>query len=181
VLTGIAGTSKTFTAIQTGLDLFFRREIDRITIMRPTVATEDIGALPGTIDEKMSAWMIPIIENMYKLYNKEKIDKMVREGEIRMLPLQFTQGVTFANEFVLLDEAQNATADQVSMVLTRLGKGSFMILTGDPKQIQLRQKSRSGLQRLVDIVHGVKHLDHVNLTENHRDPIVQEIVEKYNR
>ena len=180
VLTGIAGTSKTFLSVQIALDQLFKREVNRITIMRPTVASEDIGALPGTVDEKMAMWMIPIVENMYIMYDKVKIDKMLKEGEIRMLPLQFTQGITFSNEFVILDEAQNATVEQTSMVLTRLGKKSRMVLAGDPKQIQLKNKSTSGLQRLLNLVGNVKNLGGVTLLENHRDDIVKEIVEKYN-
>ncbi len=180
VLTGIAGTSKTFLSVQIALDQLFKREVNRITIMRPTVASEDIGALPGTVDEKMAMWMIPIVENMYIMYDKVKIDKMLKEGEIRMLPLQFTQGITFSNEFVILDEAQNATVEQTSMVLTRLGKKSRMVLAGDPKQIQLKNKSTSGLQRLLNLVGSVKNLGGVTLLENHRDDIVKEIVEKYN-
>ncbi len=181
VICGVAGTSKTFTAVQIALDQFFKRKIERITIMRPTIASEDIGALPGTVDEKMAMWMIPIVENMYLLYDKSKIDKMLAEGDIRMLPLQFTQGITFVGEFVILDEAQNATADQVSMVLTRLGKGSRMVLTGDPGQIQLKQKGKSGLQRLIDITGKVVNLSCIEMEVNHRDPIVAEIVEFYNR
>lgn len=181
VLTGIAGTSKTFLAAQCALDAFFTRKVNRITIMRPTVATEDIGHLPGNVDEKMGMWMIPIIENMYTLYDKEKIDKMIREGLIRMLPLQFGQGITFVDEFVILDEAQNATAEQIEMVLTRTGLGSQIVLTGDVNQIQLKRKVLSGLQRLLDICGDVKHLDSYELKENHRDPIVEEIIRLYNK
>lgn len=181
VLTGIAGTSKTFLAAQCALDAFFRRDIDRITIMRPTVATEDIGHLPGNVDEKMSMWMIPIIENMYILYGKDKIDKMIKEGDIRMLPLQFGQGITFVKEFVILDEAQNATAEQIEMVLTRTGLGSQIVLTGDVNQIQLKRKSLSGLQRLLDICGLVDNLGSFELKENHRDPIVEEIIRLYNK
>lgn len=181
VITGVAGTSKTFTAVQIALDQFFKREVDRITIMRPTVASEDLGAMPGTPQEKMSMWMIPIIENMYMLYDKAKIDSMLKDGDIRMLPLQFTQGVTFVDEFVILDEAQNATAEQTSMVLTRLGKGSKMILAGDPGQIQLKQKGKSGLQRLIDITNDVSNLACIELAVNHRSPIVKEIIEHYNK
>ena len=179
VVSGIAGTSKTFTAVQTALDQFFKRQVNKITIMRPTVATEDLGALPGTVKEKMEMWMIPIIENMYILYDKAKIDKMIVEGEIRMLPLQFTQGITFVDEFVILDEAQNATVEQIAMVLTRLGKTSTMVLTGDENQIQLKNKSLSGLKKLILLESRIEKLGHVRLTSNHRDAIVEEIVNLY--
>jgi phosphate starvation-inducible PhoH-like protein len=179
VVSGIAGTSKTFTAVQTALDQFFKRQVNKITIMRPTVATEDLGALPGTVKEKMEMWMIPIIENMYILYDKAKIDKMIVEGDIRMLPLQFTQGITFVDEFVILDEAQNATVEQIAMVLTRLGKTSTMVLTGDENQIQLKNKSLSGLKKLILLESRIEKLGHVRLTSNHRDAIVEEIVNLY--
>lgn len=183
VLSGVAGTSKTFLTCQIALDRFFKREYNRITIMRPMVGTEDnkMGALPGTLEEKTEPWMVPIKENMYSLYDKEKIDKMFDEGDIRMLPLQFCQGLTFTNEIVIIDESQNSTAQQFEMILTRLGKDSKMIFTGDPNQIQLKQKSHSGLQRLIDISNDINTLVHVKLTENYRDPIVREIIEKYNK
>lgn len=179
VLSGIAGTSKTFTAVQTALDQFFKRQVNRITIMRPTVSSEDIGHLPGSVDEKMAMWMIPIIENMYIMYDKAKIDSLLKDGSIRMLPLQFTQGITFVDEFVILDEAQNATVEQTSMVLTRIGKGSRMVLSGDPNQVQLKQKASSGLKRLINLVGEVTSLGGVELLTNHRAPIVEEIVSKY--
>jgi len=179
VLSGIAGTSKTFLAVQTALDQFFKRNVNRITIMRPTVATEDLGHLPGSVDEKMAMWMIPIVENMYLMYNKQNIDKMISEGSIRMLPLQFTQGITFVNEFVILDEAQNATVEQTAMVLTRLGEGSTVVLTGDPKQIQLKQANKSGLQKLINLTDTIDKLAYVELVNNHRDPIVEQIVKYY--
>jgi phosphate starvation-inducible PhoH-like protein len=179
ILSGIAGTSKTFIAVNCALDQFFKREINRITIMRPTVASEDIGHLPGSVDEKMSMWMIPVVENMYLMYGKEKIDKMVKEGDIRMLPLQFTQGITFVNEFVILDEAQNATKEQTLMVLTRLGNGTKMVLKGDGNQVQLKQKNSSGLNHLIEITKEIKDIAQVILTINHRDPLVKEIVEAY--
>lgn len=179
VLSGIAGTSKTFLAVQTALDQFFKRNVNRITIMRPTVATEDLGHLPGSVDEKMAMWMIPIVENMYLMYNKQNIDKMITEGSIRMLPLQFTQGITFVNEFVILDEAQNATVEQTAMVLTRLGEGSTVVLTGDPKQIQLKQANKSGLQKLINLADTIDGLAYVELVNNHRDPIVEQIVKYY--
>jgi phosphate starvation-inducible PhoH-like protein len=185
ILTGVAGTSKTFLACQTALDLHFsnRNQYERITIMRPMVGTEDnkMGALPGTLEEKVEPWMIPIRENMYQLYDKTKIDTMFKEGIIRTLPLQYCQGLTFTDEVVIIDESQNATAEQFEMILTRLGKRSKMIFTGDPNQIQLKQKSKSGLQRLIDIVPLTENLTNIVLTENYRNPIIREIIKLYNK
>ena len=114
VVTGKAGSSKTFLCCN----------------------VEDIGHLPGDINDKMQPWMTPIIENMYDLYDKTKIEKEIVEGRIRILPLQFTQGVTFRNSAVIVDEAQNCTKEQLKMILTRTGIDSKIMIAGDPQQIQ---------------------------------------------
>ena len=151
IITGDAGTSKTFTACQIALDMLFKRQIDRITIMRPTVATEDIGFMPGDSRSKMEGWVIPVIENFKTLYDKNKIEKLLEEETIRILPLQFCQGVTFYNELTLLDEGQNCTKEQMNMVMTRVGRGSTLLITGDIRQNQLKNKSLSGFKELLDL------------------------------
>lgn len=183
VLNGLPGTSKTFTACYAALEKFYRREVDRITIMRPMVGTEDskTGILPGTIDEKMEPWLLPVLENMYMISNKQNIQKLYADGKIRTLPLNFAQGNTFVDEFVILDEAQNCTKQQITMVITRLGLRSSMVFTGDPNQIQLKAKSHSGFQRLIDIADKVPSMSIFTLTNNYRDPIVREILEVYEK
>lgn len=181
ILTGVAGTSKSFLACQYALDAFFNRECNVISFSRPTVATEDLGSMPGNMEEKYFLWCLPLIDNMYKLVGKEKIDKMIREGDIKFRPLQFVRGVTFDNEIAILDEAQNATADQTLMFLTRLGKNSKVIITGDVNQVDLKQKSKSGLPRLIEIVDKVDGMTHIELTENYRHGIVKEIIKHYNK
>lgn len=178
-LSGVAGTSKTFVAARAALDMFYKESLDKITLIRPMVATEDIGILPGNLEDKMVMWMIPIIENMYSLLSKEEIDGMMKKNEIRFLPLQFCQGVTYTNEVVIVDEAQNATKEQLEMILTRIGVDSTVILTGDPGQIQMKRKNMSGFQRLLDLDGKVTEFAHVELTNNYRDPIVREIIENY--
>ena len=184
VLTGIAGTSKTFLSVQIALDQLFKREVNRITIMRPTVASEDIGALPGTVDEKMAMWMIPIVENMYIMYDKVKIDKMLKEGEIRMLPLQFTQGITFSNEFVILDEAQNATPSQMKMIMTRIGVNSKIVITGDIEQAD-RKSADNGLLDLQNrlgkgVIPGLQ-LCHFDIKDVQRHRIIEHVLNLYGR
>jgi len=183
VLNGLAGTSKTFTACYAALHKFFKREVDRITIMRPMVGTEEskTGILPGTIEEKMEPWLLPVLENMYLIGGKQTVQKMYSEGKIRALPLNFAQGNTFVDEFVIVDESQNCTKQQVTMIITRLGLRSSMVFTGDPNQIQLKAKSHSGLQRLMDINNKVPSMDVFTLTKNYRDPIVREILEAYEK
>jgi len=147
--------------------------------MRPMIGTEDIGHLPGDINEKMQPWMTPIIENMYDLYDKTKIEKEIVEGRIRILPLQFTQGVTFRNSAVIVDEAQNCTKEQLKMILTRTGIDSKIMIAGDPQQIQIRRKSDSGLAKLIDVAERIDKLALVHLTSNYRDPIVEQIIDEY--
>lgn len=180
VITGDAGTSKTFVACQIALDMLFKRQIERITIMRPTVASEDIGFLPGDINDKLQGWLLPVIENFKSLYDKNKIEKLIEDGLIRILPLQFCQGVTFYNELTILDEAQNCTKEQLNMVMTRVGRGSSLLITGDTRQIQLRNKSQSGFKDLLELNGKTNLVGFHTLIENYRDPVVKEILELYN-
>lgn len=180
IIVGDAGTSKTFTAAQIALDMLFKREVDRITIMRPTVSTEDIGFLPGTAKEKMEGWLMPVIENFKTLYDKNKIEKLIEEETIRILPLQFCQGVTWYNELTILDEGQNCTKEQLNMVMTRVGRGSTLLITGDTRQIQLRNKSHSGFKELIDLKGKSNQIGFHELKENYRDPVIREILELYN-
>ena len=180
IITGDAGTSKTFTACQIALDMLFKRQIDRITIMRPTVATEDIGFMPGDSRSKMEGWVIPVIENFKTLYDKNKIEKLLEEEIIRILPLQFCQGVTFYNELTLLDEGQNCTKEQMNMVMTRVGRGSTLLITGDIRQNQLKNKSLSGFKELLDLQGKTSLIGFHELKENYRDPVVREVLELYN-
>jgi phosphate starvation-inducible protein PhoH and related proteins len=179
VVTGKAGSSKTFLCCNVALDLLFTKQIEKIIIMRPMVGTEDIGHLPGDINDKMQPWMTPIIENMYDLYDKTKIEKEIVEGRIRILPLQFTQGVTFRNSAVIVDEAQNCTKEQLKMILTRTGIDSKIMIAGDPQQIQIRRKSDSGLSKLIDVAERIDKLALIHLTSNYRDPIVEQIIDEY--
>lgn len=179
ILTGVAGTSKSFLACQMALDMYFKREYNRISFSRPTVGTEDMGHLPGTLEEKMEPWVLPLIDNMYKLVNKDKIDKMMRDGQIIFRPLQFVRGITFDDEIAILDEAQNCTYNQTMMFLTRLGKDAKIFITGDTNQVDLKAKSQSGLARLVDVVDKIDGMEHVELTENYRSPLVQKIIQHY--
>ena len=181
IITGDAGTSKTFTACQIALDMLFKRQIDRITIMRPTVATEDIGFMPGDSRSKMEGWVIPVIENFKTLYDKNKIEKLLEEETIRILPLQFCQGVTFYNELTLLDEGQNCTKEQMNMVMTRVGRGSTLLITGDIRQNQLKNKSLSGFKELLDLQGKTSLIGFHELKENYRDPVVREVLELYNK
>lgn len=159
LLKGMAGSGKTLVACQVALDMFFKREIEKIIITRPTVAKEEIGFLPGDMKEKMDPWLAPIYANLYMLYNKEAVDKMIVEGIIEIVPFAFMRGRTFPNAMVLVDECQNITHTQTEMMLGRLGKGGKMIFCGDLAQIDLKNKKDSGISfflRLEEHVQGVK-------------------------
>lgn len=180
VVTGAAGSGKTLLATATGLDLLFRKEIDKLIITRPAVlAGEDLGFLPGDISEKMDPWLQPIYQNFYNLYDKAKIDKELAEGNIQILPLGYVRGLTFTNTFIIADEVQNLTHSQTEALLGRLGHGSKMVLCGDIAQIDLKSKKTSGLSFLRRVEEQVDGFNFVNLQQNHRHSIVQDILDVY--
>jgi len=179
VLKGAAGSGKTLLAVQIALDLLFNREIERIVITRPTVAKEDIGFLPGDLKEKMDPWLAPIYANLEMIYDKDKIEKLLSEGIIEILPFPFMRGRTLVNSCVIVDEAQNVTMNQMEMVLGRLGVGSKLIICGDTSQIDLKNKKESGLDFLNTISSRVAGVKVITLKKNHRHPIVPEILDVY--
>lgn len=179
VLKGMAGSGKTLVAVQAALDLLFTKEIEKIIITRPTVAKEDIGFLPGDLKEKMDPWLAPIYHNLYALYNKEKIDKELEKGTIEIVPFAFMRGRTFLNSFVIVDEAQNVTHDQMETVIGRLGKQSKMVICGDLAQIDLKNKKETGFSFLSRIEEHVAGFRVMALKQNHRHEIVSPILKVY--
>tara|TARA_Y100001972_G_scaffold57479_1_gene70623 strand:- start:4123 stop:4809 length:687 start_codon:yes stop_codon:yes gene_type:complete len=179
VLKGMAGSGKTLVATQCALDLLFTKQVDKIIITRPTVAKEDIGFLPGDIREKMDPWLAPIYHNLYMLYNKDKVDKEVEKGNIEIVPFAFMRGRTFVNSFVIVDEAQNVTHNQMETVIGRLGKGSKMVICGDMAQIDLKDKRETGFSFLSRIEEKVQGFKTHTLLFNHRHNIVAPILEVY--
>lgn len=175
-IVGQAGSGKTLLAVQMALDQFFKKQYDKIVITRPTVATEDNGFLPGSEKEKMEPWLVPIVSNMRKVYNKaDKINKMLEKEEIELVALSHFRGRTFDNSIVIVDEFQNLTKAQLSMALGRLGKDSIMIFCGDNKQIDLINKDHSAYHELAKI-RGSKHVHKVVLEDNHRHNAVNEVL-----
>jgi len=179
VIRGMAGSGKTLLACQIALDLLFNREAEKIIITRPTVAKEDIGFLPGDLKEKMDPWLAPIYSNLYMLYDKDKIDKLVADNIIEILPFPFMRGRTFLNSCVIVDEAQNVTNSQMEMVLGRLGLASKIMICGDISQIDLKSKKESGLDFLNIVESRVTGVKVISLKKNHRHPIVPEILSVY--
>ena len=179
LIKGMAGSGKTLVACQVGLDLVFKKEMNKIIITRATVSKEDIGFLPGDLKEKMDPWLAPIYANLYLLYDKEKIEKMVQDNQIEVVPFAFMRGRTFPNSFVIVDECQNITNQQTEMMLGRLGKGGKIVFCGDLAQVDLKSKKDSGIgffPRLEERIKGVKI---VTLKKNHRHEIVEDILKVY--
>ena len=176
VLTGKAGSGKTLLATQIALEHLFYREVERIIITRPTVSNEDIGFLPGDIKEKMNPWVAPIHANMYMLYGKPRIEKLINENTIEIAPISFLRGRTFVNACVIVDEAQNVTKSQMEMILSRLGTNSKMLICGDISQTDLKNKKDSGFPYLFNMVNSVPGLGCYELKTNHRHPIVDNIL-----
>jgi len=179
LIKGMAGSGKTLVACQVGLDLVFKKEMNKIIITRATVSKEDIGFLPGDLKEKMDPWLAPIYANLYLLYDKEKIEKMVVDNQIEVVPFAFMRGRTFPNSFVIVDECQNITNQQTEMMLGRLGKGGKIVFCGDLAQVDLKSKKDSGIgffPRLEERIKGVKI---ITLKKNHRHEIVEDILKVY--
>ena len=179
VLKGMAGSGKTLVAVQAALDMLFTKEVEKIIITRPTVSKEDIGFLPGDLKEKMDPWLAPIYHNLYALYGKDKIDKELERETIEIVPFAFMRGLTFLNSFVIVDEAQNVTHDQMETVIGRLGKKSKMVICGDLAQIDLKNKKETGFSFLSRIEEHVNGFRVMALKQNHRHEIVSPILQVY--
>lgn len=180
ILKGSAGSGKSLLASQIALDLLFKKEVEKIIITRPVVtAGEDLGYLPGDKDQKMSVYTAPIYDNMYRLYNKQKIDKCIQDGQIEVIPVAFMRGRNMSNCVVILDEAQNVTHTQMELLLGRLCKGSKMIICGDTYQIDLKDKRQSGFDFICKHMTAIPGFALFSLRTNHRDPIVEQILSVY--
>ena len=173
---GKAGSGKTLLAVQVALDTFFKREVNKIVITRPTVSNEDNGFLPGSLEEKMEPWLVPIRSNMRKVYNKPPIlEKMEREESIELVSLSHFRGRTFDNSIVIVDEFQNLTKQQLGMVLGRLGKNSRMILCGDGQQIDLKFNNDSAVHEVPKLKDS-KYVYNITLKDNHRHESLDEVL-----
>lgn len=175
ILRGRPGTAKTFTAVFAALKMLGDGEVSRIALTRPMVTTEEFGILPGTSDDKFDPYLYPIIEfiNEYGI----DFDKLVRDKAIRKAPIAFMRGQTVADEVLIVDEAQNVSPTQMLMVLTRIGQGGKIIITGDEDQSDLRVKT-SGLDYAVALAqHIPEHITEITLTENRRSPLIDKIMD----
>lgn len=178
ILSGQAGSGKTLLACQVALDMLFKKGVKKIVITRPTVSKEEIGFLPGDLKEKMEPWMQPIYANLYQLYNKDKIDSVLKE-QLEIVPLAFMRGRTFLDTFVIVDEAQNCTNENMNMIISRLGLRSKMVICGDTAQVDLKYKAESGFKFLLSAAKKVKDVESFTLLTNHRHPVVEAMLLQY--
>ena len=182
--TGPAGTGKTWLAVAHAIQMFERKEADRIILSRPAVeAGERLGFLPGDMREKVDPYLRPIYDALYDLMDARIVERALQGGEIEIAPLAFMRGRTLSNAAVILDEAQNKTSMQMKMFLTRLGENSRMIVTGDPSQVDLPHGQASGLAEAVNLLKGIEGVGHVAFTHEDviRHELVGRIVEAYDR
>jgi len=150
---GPAGTGKSFLAVSVAITMLMEKKIERVILSRPAVeAGEKLGFLPGDMKEKVDPYLRPLYDALYELFGFEKIDKKIETGEIEIAPLAFMRGRTLKNCFAILDEAQNATETQIKMFLTRIGENSKLVVNGDPSQVDLINKSHSGLIKSKNIL-----------------------------
>jgi phosphate starvation-inducible PhoH-like protein len=180
--TGPAGTGKTWLAVAYAVQLFERKEVDRIVVSRPAVeAGERLGFLPGDMREKVDPYVRPIYDALYDLMDPRIVERALQTGEIEIAPLAFMRGRTLSNAAVILDEAQNTTAMQMKMLLTRLGENSRMVVTGDPSQVDLPSGQTSGLADAVRLLQGIEGIGHASFTAADviRHELVARIVAAY--
>jgi len=181
---GPAGTGKSFLAVSVAVTLLMEKKIERVILSRPAVeAGEKLGFLPGDMKEKVDPYLRPLYDALYELFGATKIDKRIETGEIEIAPLAFMRGRTLKNCFAILDEAQNATETQIKMFLTRIGENSKLVVNGDPSQIDLINKSQSGLIKSKDILKDLKEIkiiefDHTDVV---RHPLVSKIIRAYQK
>lgn len=181
---GPAGTGKTYLAVACAVEALLKDEIERILLVRPAVeAGEKLGFLPGDLSQKVDPYLRPLYDALYEMLGFETVAKFIERNVIEVAPLAYMRGRTLNNSFVILDESQNTTREQMKMFLTRIGFGSTAVITGDPSQIDLPRGQASGLKHAIGILDGVEGISFTFFTAKDvvRHPIVQRIVEAYDR
>ena len=181
---GPAGTGKSFLAVSVAITMLMEKKVERVILSRPAVeAGEKLGFLPGDMKEKVDPYLRPLYDALYELFGADKIDKKIETGEIEIAPLAFMRGRTLKNCFAILDEAQNATETQIKMFLTRIGENSKLAVNGDPSQVDLINKSHSGLVKSQNILSDIKEIKIVEF--DHKDvvrhPLVSKIIKAYKK
>jgi len=181
---GPAGTGKSFLAVSVAITMLMEKKVEKVILSRPAVeAGEKLGFLPGDMKDKVDPYLRPLYDALYDLFGFEKIQKKIDTGQIEIAPLAFMRGRTLKNSFAILDEAQNATSTQIKMFLTRIGENSKLVVNGDPSQIDLINKSNSGLIKSRKILNKIKEIKTIEF--DHRDvvrhPLVSKIIQAYQK
>jgi phosphate starvation-inducible protein PhoH and related proteins len=179
---GPAGTGKTYLAVSMAVRALLEKKVSRIVLTRPAVeAGERLGFLPGTLQEKIDPYLKPLYDALYDMLDVERVDRHIERGVIEIAPIAFMRGRTLNESFVILDEAQNTTAEQMKMFLTRIGYGSKAVITGDITQIDLQVGKMSGLVEARNVISGVEGISFIHFNERDvvRHPLVQRIVRAY--
>lgn len=179
---GPAGTGKTYLAVACAVESLLKNEIERILLVRPAVeAGEKLGFLPGDLAQKVDPYLRPLYDALFEMLGFETVGKLMERGVIEVAPLAFMRGRTLNNSFVILDESQNTTREQMKMFLTRIGFGTTAVITGDPTQIDLPRGVQSGLRHVIDVLGHVEGISFTHFTSKDvvRHPLVQRIVEAY--
>ncbi|HEX2711842.1 MAG TPA: PhoH family protein, partial [Candidatus Acidoferrales bacterium] len=179
---GPGGTGKTYLAVAMAVSALFTKQVNRIILARPAVeAGERLGFLPGTLQQKIDPYMRPLYDALYDMLDADKLERYLEKGIIEVAPLAFMRGRTLNDSFVILDEAQNTTSEQMKMFLTRLGFNSKAVITGDITQIDLPSGRRSGLIEAIDVVGKIEGIAFVHFNERDvvRHNLVQQIIKAY--
>lgn len=181
---GPAGTGKTYLAVACAAEALIQDQVERILLVRPAVeAGEKLGFLPGDLAQKVDPYLRPLYDALYEMVGFETVGKLIERSIIEVAPLAYMRGRTLNNAFVILDESQNTTREQMKMFLTRIGFGSTAVITGDPSQIDLPRGQMSGLRHATEVLDGVKGISFSRFGSRDvvRHPIVQRIVDAYER
>lgn len=179
---GPAGTGKTYLAVACAVEMLEREQIRRLLLVRPAVeAGEKLGYLPGDLSQKIDPYLRPLYDALYELMGFERVEKLIEKGIIELAPLAYMRGRTLNDSFIILDESQNTTMEQMKMFLTRIGFGSTVIVTGDITQIDLPSRTQSGLRHAMKVLKDVNGISftHFGARDVVRHPLVQRIVEAY--
>lgn len=179
---GPAGTGKTYLAVAMAVTAYKNKEVDKIILTRPAVeAGERLGFLPGDLQSKVDPYLRPLYDALQEMFGPETYQKLMERGSIEIAPLAYMRGRTLSNAFIILDEAQNTTKEQMKMFLTRMGEGSRMVITGDVTQIDLPDGKASGLKHAVRILKGVEGIATIELSHKDvvRHPLVMRIIKAY--
>ncbi|CAA0123956.1 PhoH-like protein [BD1-7 clade bacterium] len=179
---GPAGTGKTYLAVACAVEALEKEQVQRILLVRPAVeAGEKLGFLPGDLSQKVDPYLRPLYDALYEMLGFERVDKLIERHVIEVAPLAYMRGRTLNNAFIILDESQNTTREQMKMFLTRIGFGSTAVITGDTTQVDLPKGVRSGLRHATEVLDGVEGISftHFKSKDVVRHPLVQRIVEAY--